>query len=77
MASRRLDEFSVIIGVLLAVFAQAGYDTLKIFYQFNYPALGPYFPSAWAGLVTGLTILVLFLIRQRWRDIFTGSGEGR
>ncbi len=68
-----IDEFSLIMGVLLAVFAQAAYDSLKQYYEINYPVLGPYFPSAWAGLVIGLVIMGIYGIRLRWRRLFTVS----
>lgn len=77
MPKRRpvFDEFSIIIGILLAVFAQSLYDTFRTYYQLNYSILGPYFPSAWAGVVTGLIIASLYYIRRRWRQLFTVAGE--
>jgi len=67
----RLDEFSIVLGVLLAVFAQAAYDTLKTFYQLNASPLGPYFPSLWAGVATGTLIILLYFLRRKWGQLFT------
>jgi len=71
----RLDEFSVVLGVLLAVFAQAAYDTLKTFYQLNASPLGPYLPSLWAGVATGTLIILLYFLHRKWGQLFTVSDK--